>query len=555
MARFDEGEPEDVTEWTVFTSADSAAVEIGGDGSTANVHRRGQHTVIARFLDRVVPIQLMVPLAETEADLAREPRENFIDDQILNTLELLQIPVSPPADDATFLRRVRLDLTGRLPEPAEVEAFLADLSPDKRIRLIESLMSTEAFADYWTLRFARLLRLHSLPNEREAADAYSHWLRRTISGGTPLDEMAQELLTATGDSHQIGPANFGRMVADARGQAELVGQFFMGVRLGCANCHNHPLDRWNQDDFHGLAAVFARLDRGRYVQLASRGAVTNLRTGEPAVPRIPGERYLDSDADHRIEFAQWLTSSQNRYFARATVNRLWSAMFGRGLVEPTVDLRDTNPATHPELLDQLADDFIQHGYDIRHTLWQIATSHTYARGNRVLEGNTTDDRFYSHSYRRPLMPEVLADAIADVTGVADEYAGQPAGTRAVTLVDPLVPAPSLDILGRCSPAAGCAEKTSQAGGLAAQLHLLNGELINYKLTHPDGRLAGMLADGKTDTQIVTEFYLRGLSRCPTTAELAQWQDRLAASPSGDRAKVLEDFVWSLLNSRQFTENY
>lgn len=554
-ARFDDGPAEDVTEWTVFTSSDSAAVEVDASSSFADVRRRGQHVVIARFLDRVVPIQFTVPLSDVVVELSTEPRANFIDDEILGTLKTLRLPVSPPADDAAFLRRVTLDLAGRLSEPAELEAFLTDQRADKRTRLVDALLASDAFADYWTLRLGRLLRIHSLPNEKEGFRAYADWLRSELVAGTRFDEMGRQLLTATGDSHLVGPANFGRMVGDARAHAELVGQFFMGMRLGCANCHSHPLDKWTQDDYHGLAAVFARLERGRQVQLSARGAVTNLRTGEPAIPRIPGTRFLSPDGDHREEVAQWLTSTENLYFARATVNRLWRAMFGRGLVEPTDDLRDTNPATHPELLELLAKDFADQGYNLRHTLRLIALSHTYGRSDAILSANAADDRYYSHAYRRPLDPEVLADAIADVTGVPNDYAGHPKGTRAVTLVDPFIPAPSLDILGRCTRANDCEENAAEGGGLPAQLHLLNGELVNRKLIDKQGRLQQLIVAGKADAEILCDFHWRALGRKPTNEQVARWSAPLRDASPAERTERLEDFVWSLINSRQFSENH
>src|SRR5262249_50878946 len=260
----------------------------------------------------------------------------------------------PAGDDATFLRRVWLDLTGTLPGRDEVEAFLADPSVGKRAKLVDRLLLSDAYVNLWTHRFATLLRIQPSANDKEAAQAYHSWLREQIRRGTPMDEVARALLTSIGDSHVVGPANFARTVGEAREQAELVSQVFMGVRLQCANCHNHPLDRWTQDDYHGLAAVFARLDRGRVVKVGPRGAVTNPSTGEPAVPRIPGVRFLTADGDGREAFAVWLTAADNPYFARAVVNRLWRALFGRGLIEPADDLRDTNPATHPELLRRLA---------------------------------------------------------------------------------------------------------------------------------------------------------------------------------------------------------
>ncbi|MCI0461873.1 MAG: DUF1549 and DUF1553 domain-containing protein [Gemmataceae bacterium] len=553
-ARFDDGRSDDVTAWTVFTASDPAAVEIDPDAGRATVRRRGQHVVIARFLDRVVPLQLTLPLADTPVDLAKEPRTNFIDDEVLKTLAVLRLPVSPAADDATFLRRVRLDLTGTLPGRDEVEAFLADRTADKRAQLVNLLLQSDAFVDYWTHRLATLLRIHPLPNEKEGARALHGWLREQIRTGTPMDEVARALLTAVGDSHVVGPAYFTRLTPDARGQAELVSQVFLGVRLQCANCHNHPLDRWTQDDYHGLAAVFARLERGRVVKVASRGAVTNPRTGEPALPRLPGVRSLEANADGRDQFAQWLTAPDNPYFARAIVNRLWRALYGRGLVEPADDLRDTNPATHPELLDRLAADFVQHGQDIRHTLRLIALSQAYGRSGAANAANQADDRFYSHAYRRPLEPEVLADALAQVTGVSDRYGDEPLGTRAITLFDPRTPAPSLDILGRCSRQMSC-EGTTAGGGLPAKLHQLNGELINRKLAAPDGHLHRLMDAGNTDEEIVTDFYFRALGRPPTGRERAFWRQRLVAAGKTERAEWLEDIIWSLLNCNEFSTNH
>lgn len=551
IACFDNGPPEDVTEWTAFTSTDPVAVVIGHD-HTAHLNRRGQHVVIARFLDQVVPLQFTVPLSDARVDHSLPPGSGFIDEQIIRVLTELQLPISPPASDTAWLRRVSLDLTGRLPDPQLVESYAAETSSEKRMLLIDRLLFSDSFTDYWTLKYSRLLRMHSLPNEEEGLQAYVDWLRNEIDSGTPLNHMAHQLLTATGDSHVAGPANFGRMVSDPRSHAELIGQFFMGMRLGCANCHNHPLDQWTQDDYHGLAAIFARLERGREVKLSMRGAVTNLRTNEPAVPRIPAVRDLPTDGDHREAVYDWVIAGEQNYFARATVNRLWQAMFGRGLVDPIDDMRATNPATHPELLTMLAEDFVANGYNMRHTLRQIALSDTYARSDATVPGNELDDRFYSHIRRRPLEPEVLVDAVSDVTGLAHTFAGSNA-TRAVRIVDPLLPAPALDVLGRCNQIGGCETTSSGQAGLPAQLHLLNGDLINQKLNNHEGRLKKMIAAGHSNESLVNDFFLRGLSRRPTDVELMNWLDRLEAEDAEQRTEQLEDFVWSLLNSRQFRE--
>jgi hypothetical protein len=566
-AHFSDGVTEDVTPLVVFAATDPSAVTIAPDGQTATIVRRGQHVVIARFLDRVVPLTFVLPVGDEPPDFSAVPRANFIDEEILASLATLRLAAAPRAGDAEFLRRVSLDLTGRLPSRVDAEAFLADGAPDKRLRLVERLLAGDAFVDYWAFRLASLLRIRTLPNDRQGAKTYTSWIREQIGGGVGLDEMARQLLTATGDSHAVGPANFARMTPDARAQAELVSQAFLGVRIGCANCHNHPLDRWTQDDYHGLAAIYARLDRGRIVAIAPRGAVTNPRSGEPAIPRIPGVGDLAAGADGRIEFANWLTAPDNHQFARAIVNRLWQAMFGRGLVEPVDDLRETNPPTHPDLLDRLAEDFISHGYDLRHTLRLIALSETYGRSEDVPLAATVpsaagdrrtetfvDGRFYSRATSRPLAAEVLADMIADVSDVPDHYGGEPLGTRAITLFDPQTPAESLDVLGRCSRAETC-EEPAAAGGLPAKLHLLNGPLVNRKVAAPEGVLHRRILAGWSNEQIVADFYWRALSRPPSTGELSFWSRQLAELEPAERRARLEDFVWCLLNCREFATNH
>jgi len=396
--------------------------------------------------------------------------------------------------------------------------------------------------------------MHSLPNETQPLAAYSTWLRDVIRSDSGFDQLAKQLLTATGDSHMIGPANFGRMVPDARVHAELVGQVFAGIRLGCANCHNHPLDKWTQDDYHGLAAVFAPLDRSRHVMFTSRGQVTNLRTGEPAAPRIPGVRDLMTNDDPLNAIYDWVSNEEDLLFARATTNRLWRFLFGRGLVEPTDDLRDTNPATHPKLLQQLAQEFAANGYRLRPMLKTMVLSSTYGRIDQNVAGNETDDRFYSHAARRALEPEVFLDAVADVTGVSGAFEPHRA-LRAVQVIDAALPSETLDVLGRCQQVAGCEESGTSSGGLAAQLHLLNGDAINKRLQDSDGRLQQLIAENRSVSEIVDEFHIRGLGRHASDLERAQWKSAIEHPDPAEQKRRLEDFVWSLLNSHQFRENH
>jgi Protein of unknown function (DUF1549)/Protein of unknown function (DUF1553) len=552
-ARFDDGTTEDVTPWAVFSATDPAAVELAGSGK-ATVLRPGQHTVLVRYLDRMVAIRLTVPLGKEPVDLARQPRHNFIDDEILATLSTLRLEPAPTCDDHTLLRRVTLDLTGTLPTPQEVRAFTEDHRQDKRARVIDRLLASRNFVDYWSLQWGKLLGISSRRLGKEGTRVFHEWIRDQVARGTPLDRMAREMLTALGDSRRVGPVNFSRVPTDARTQAEYISRVFMGVRLQCANCHNHPLDRWTQDDYHGLAAVFARVERGAVVRLVSHGEVIHPRTGEAALPRLPGVRFLEEGKDSREELAEWMTSPDNPYFARAAVNRLWKEMMGRGLVEPVDDLRSTNPATHDRLLGRLARDLVEHRYDVRHTLRLIASSAAYQRSGITTAANRSDDRFYSRALVKALPAEVRADTIALVTGVPDRFAGQPVGTRAVTLFDPAIPAPALDILGRCSRTGPCEEETA-GGGLARTLHLINGGLLNDRIGSDQGRLRKWLAAGRTNTEIMEDFYLLAFSRPPRKQERDFWASKLRIERAGDRRATLEDFLWGLLTSREFTTNH
>lgn len=555
VAHFDNGLQKDVTRWTVFTPDDPDAVRVNKETGETTVLRRGRHVLTARYADQVMPLEILVPLTAEPVNLSRTERRSFIDVEVLKRLSSLRFPVSNQTDDATFLRRISLDLTGTLPDADEVRSFLKDRNPEKRDQLISRLLKSDEFVDYWTYQFAKLLRIRSQPKDTQGALTYHTWLRKQISQGQPYNLMVRELLTATGDSHTYGPANFYRTVGDARNQAEFASELFMGVRLRCANCHNHPLDKWSQDDYHGFAALFAKVQRGRVIQLGTRGEVTHPRTGAAAIPRIPGEQFLEGTQDGRTSFAEWLTDDTNPYLARAIVNRFWKAMMGRGLVEPADDLRDTNPATHPKLLQQLADDYVKHGYSIRHTLKLIAQSAAYQRSEISTEENRTDDRFYSHALSKPLEPEVLADAITKVTGVSDRYGDQPEGTRAITLFDSNIPSEPLDILGRCAREESCETPASSAGGLTRKLHLINGKLVNRKLGATGGRLRKLLASKKTNSDIIEEFYLSALGRFPTETESDYWAGQFKQiSGEKERLKFLEDFLWGLLNCRQFVRN-
>ncbi|MFT7631416.1 MAG: hypothetical protein ACI87E_002454 [Mariniblastus sp.] len=557
-ATFSDGQTNDVTAWTSLTSNDPASVAVDDTTNQIVIKRRGRHILIARFLDQVVPIEILVPFYDSPKKQPN-PSETFIDSLIAEKLSQLNIPNTAPANDVTFLRRLTLDLTGRIPTPVEVRAFIANESPTKRRAKIDALLASGGFVDFWTHKLATQLRIRSQANDKTGARVYHQWLKARLADHSSWQTIVESMLISSGDSHEIGPANFYRTTGGARLQAEFVSEAILGVKLRCANCHDHPLDHWTQDDYHGLAAIFATVKQTRRVTDFPGGENIHARTGKPARPRVPGEFFLDSSSKSRELLSKWMVGQQNPYFARAAVNRIWSSLMGRGLVDPVDDLRSTNPATHPKLLEQLANDFAEHDFDLRHTIRLICNSQTYQRSVDTSQSPEFHRRFYASAAVRKLSAEVLADSIGDVTGVYDRYPDHVAGTRAIQLFDSKTPSPALDILGRCSRETSCESDTQlAAGGLSTQLHLLNGNWINNKIVDSDNRLHRLL-DLKTPTlEIVAEFYLRALGRLPNQSEQTTWERLLSSSPEsneGQTKKRFEDFLWSLLNSQEFTTNH
>ena len=556
VAHFDDATSRDVSPQAVYTPADPASTEVDARGRL-KVLRPGRHSIVVRFLTQVVAVQVTAPYPLPSFAAGSLPRQNWIDDEINATLAELRLPVSPLANDAALLRRVTLDLTGRLPSPERIREYLSDARPsrEKFATEVERLLASPECTEHWTFKVAQWLRIQPGPNDREGTETYYAWLRQQIAAHRPLNELVAELIASDGDSHAAGPPNFHRSTGDARGEAEHVAETLLAIRLRCANCHNHPLDRWTQDDYHGLAAIFARLDRGRFVRANAGGEVAHPVTGEAAVPRIPGERFLEAAADGRPPLAAWLAAKENPYFAKAWVNRLWESLLGRGLVHPTDDLRDTNPASHPALLDRLTQDFVVSGFDLRHTLKLIANSAAYQRSDAAHEASRHDDRFYSHALARPLSQEVLLRAVCAATGV-NQHA-EPLSTAPPTRMISDRPRPvAFDPLA----IAVCAGQPGQPGDalpkppsdLAAQLHWLNGPVVNAKLSDPASALAALAKFKPQPHELIETYYLRTLSRLPAESEQKFWQRELT---SGDWSEKCQDFAWSLLSCREFVMNH
>ena len=575
-ATFDDGSERDVTDWTVFAADDPEAVAIDTQSKLLRVLRPGEHIVVARFLNQVKPFRVAVPF-----ETARTPRQFTVDpadssdsliDRLIDAkLQLLNIPASPQSSDEAFARRVWLDLTGRLPGAADLMRFVDDSDPQKRTRLIDRLLHSENFPNYWALKWAGVLAIDSDRLQAEGAHRYHRWIAERLRQDAPWNQSAYLMLSSSGDSYASGPVNFLRSAQGPRELAELATQVFMGVRLRCANCHDHPFDHWTQDDYHGLAAAFARLNRGRTVSQKDRGEVTHPGTGEPARPRIPGEHFVSDETNPRMEFAEWVTASDNPYFARAAVNRIWAQLMGRGLVDPVDDIRSTNPASHPKLLDQLSTHFVDSGFRFKSIIRMICTSRTYGRSSLPLPGNEYDQQYYSHALVRPLEAEVIADAIAHSTGVKLRFAARNTNDSnaktvqdALTLTDNRVESVALDLLGRCDRSTACETPSvsQSAGSLATVLHLLNGDLLNSRLTHPSGSLHRWLTEKGDDRSVLRTMSLATLSRRPTGAEWTYWNEQMKEArgdsswPSdASREQFFADVFWALLSSETFATNH
>ena len=573
LATFADGESRDVTAWSVLAADDSSSLDVTPEG-LVTAKRPGRHLLAVRYLDQLLPVEVLLPFPPLQSDsidsLAPSDRldnSGVIDREIGLRLRELQLPASPDAAPAEFLRRTSLRLTGRLPTEELIEQFLSmretvanqnavDENPlplEARQKLVDDLLASSAFDNFWTFQFVKLLKVRAQPQSDESARAAFGWLRKQIVNDRPLDEFARELITATGDTRQNGATTFYLAAGDARKQAEFASELFLGVRLRCANCHDHPLDHWTQDDYHGLAAIFAPVRRGASITVGSSGSVVHPRTGGPAVPKLPGDRFLRDGEDGIASFADWVTSRDNAWFDRAIVNRVWKLLMGRGLVEPVDDLRASNAPTHPRLLDELAAEFARGGRKLKPLIRTICLSRTFARSSVPVRRDLQDEQFYSHALTVDLEPEVLVDAISEVTGVASGFPTEASSNgRAVGLIARNVESETLDVLGRCPVDAECSLGGASAEPLPRALLLINGRFLNDQLAAPSGSLSRLLGDKTSNRELITTYYRRALTREPTNRELAFWESQLnVATDERQRRAIAEDFLWALLTCQEF----
>ncbi len=565
VAHYTDGAARDVTRQAEYKAQQPDILKVEPTGLVTTLGHTGEGAVMVRYMGQVDVARVAVPFSRglpAEAYAHFEPK-NFVDELVIAKWRKLGIAPSALCSDAEFLRRASLDAIGTLPTPEETQKFLADTAPDKRDRLIDQLLERGEYASYWSQQWGDLLRVKRGGQDSLKAGtfAFSGWLRNAFAENMAYDQFVRAILTAQGESAENPPVNWYRHVRNTVAMVNDSSQLFMGTRLSCANCHNHPYERITQDDYWGIGAFFGRVSfkRGlgdeQAVIVKKDGGVNQPRTGQSMKPKgLGGQEYeYVRGEDPRQKLADWLTEPANPYFSKAIVNRIWAHYMGVGLVESVDDMRVTNPPSNPQLLDALAKELTDYRYDMKHVMATIMKSRAYSLSSEPTEQNKTDRQNYARYTPKRLSAETLLDAIGTVTGTQDKFTGLPLGTRAIDLPDESVSNYFLKVFGRSMRETACECEKSYAPNLSQILHLMNSPELQDKIASDKGRLAGMLREKKPDDQILTEFYLRAFGRNPKPDELKDATAMLASAT--DRKAALEDFEWMFLNSKEFLFNH
>lgn len=557
LGHFSDGSVRDVTSLCVFSSSNESVATVSANGLVTKISR-GESAILARILDTMVTSHVTF-LEEVPGFAWSNPEaKNFVDERVFEKLVRLQIQPSELCSDEEFLRRAYFDTTGRLPTLTETEAFLADTAEDKRSKLVDALLASDDYASFWTLKWSDVLRSNSKKLKLSGVHKFRRWVYDAMRNDKPLNDFVYELLTASGSVNENPAANYWRASRDPNDATETTAQLFLGIRIQCAKCHNHPFERWTQDNYYGIAAAFTRIGRKNTVNpeeevifATNSGEITQPRTGEQMKVHLllQGDVDVPPEQDRREVFAKWLVAPSNPFFAKATVNRIWGHVMGRGIVEPVDDFRDSNPPSNDKLLEELAAGFVQNNFSQKWAIRTIMNSRTYQLSSRKNDFNADDEIYFSHANTRLLSAEQLLDAICTVTGAPESFAGLPAGTRAVDLPDPPTDHYFLKIFGQPQREMACQCERSSESNLSQALQMINGPVVHNKLRDDNGRIAQMLAAEKTDAEIIRSLYLSALCREPSEQEMEAATKHIAAS--SDRRLAMEDIGWAILNSKEF----
>lgn len=575
-AHFTDGSTRDITRLSEYTSPETKFATVDHDGRVTMGGTPGEGTIVVRYLDHVDIARITLPPDKLQPDAAYAglKENNEIDRYAHERFKKLGILPSELCSDSEFIRRVTLDTIGRLPDPERAKVFLADKAADKRAKLIDELLSEKnaaAYADYWATKWGDLLRGNPQRVGVKPVFLMDDWVRRRFLENTPWDAFVRELLTAEGSSHDYGPVALWRDKREPADMAEYASRIFMGVRLDCAKCHHHPSEKWSQDDYYQLAAFFGSMKRkGQgisapisgepeywWFQPGVSGTVKHPVTDAvmtPKPPEGPVFAEIPADKDPRAVLMDWMTAKENRQFARATVNRVWGELFGRGIVHPVDDFRASNPPTNEPLLDWVASDFAQNGYDLKKLLRTVLNSRLYQLSSLPNETNVSDTLNFSRAYRRRLPAEVMLDAVADLTKRPESFTGLPSGARAVQQWNHLLKSDFLDAFGRPDSSADCPCERDRNSSVVQSLHLMNSDQLQAKLASAEGWAAELAKSPAPDAGLVESVYLSALSRLPDEEEkkvaLAYFK-----TEGITRQAAIEDLMWSLVNSAAFVFNH
>ena len=563
FAEYSDNTKQDVTRHTRVTSLNETLAEATPEGKVT-AKQAGATAVMLRYAGLATVSHVVIPYVQPVAPPPNFSTQNPIDRLIAQRWRELRLAPSPLCSDSEFLRRASLDTIGTLPTPSEIRAFLADKTPDKRARLIDRLLDRPEYATYWTLKWNDLLRNSRVTLQVKGMWSLSNWTHANFAQNRPYNVFVHDLLTAQGGAYSDSPANYFRAATTPQELTETTAQLFLGVRLQCAKCHQHPFEKWSQRDYYQFSAYFARIGfresagaKEPTLYILPQGEVRHPKTGERMSPtplafgRSVKLAALDPDVngDRRVALADWLTSRENVPFAKMVVNRYWGYLMGRGIVHPVDDMRVTNPSSNPELLDHLAQDFVAHNYDLKHLIRAICNSQVYQRSATPTPDNRLDEVFYSRYPPKQMPAEVLLDSLCMATGVPEKFVDFPLGTQAIQLPDATTSSPFLDTFGRPPRTTVCECERTAEPNLNQALQLITGDVVNGKISAIDGRVSQLIRTQKSDKEAIEDLYLVTLSRLPTASE---WRLTLAAfSHAKDRRQAMEDLLWALLNRKEF----
>jgi len=564
-ATYSDGTDRDITHLAAIVSNNDSSVQVSKDGMLT-AGERGEAFILARYDTFTIGVQTLVIPKGLEFTFPNVKPVNYVDELVYAKLKKLRIAPSEVSPDAVFLRRVYLDIIGKVPTPAEITGFEADLSTGKRERVINELIDRTEFADMWVMKWGELLRVRSQPQNAgyfsvKNTKGYYDWLREQIVNNVPVDKMVQELLASNGSTFENPAANYYKLETQTLQTTENVAQVFMGMRLQCAQCHNHPFDRWTMDDYYSFAAFFTQVGRKRgedprdtIVYNRGSGEQRHIVTGKNAKPKFLGGEYpeIKPGQDRRAVLAEWIASPKNPFFARNMVNIVWAHFMGRGIIDPVDDVRVSNPPSNPELLDELARRFTESNYDFKQLTRDICNSRTYQLSTRANDSNGSDESNFAKAQIRRMRAEVLFDAINQITGNVEKFQRMARGQGAVQIYDGRVSNYFLTTFGRAKRDTVCACEVTMDPSLSQALHLLNGDTVNNKIIS-GGVVKKLMAAKKSPKEITDELYLRALARKPTKAEWAKLEPFFKDEKGWETA--LNDLFWSLLNSKEFMFNH